>query len=56
MSEKKIRVCYYIAGSMANCNSFYFNDEKKAREKYAELLAYLPSKYEVQLQHMTENE
>ena len=56
MSEKKIRVCYYIAGSMANCNSFYFNDEKKAREKYAELLAYMPSKYEVQLQHITENE
>lgn len=30
--------------------------EKKAREKRTEPLAYLPSKYEVQLQHITENE
>lgn len=56
MLEKKIRVCYYVAGSMANYNAFYFDDEKKAREKRAELLAYLPSKYEVQLQYITENE
>ncbi len=56
MPEKKIRVCYYVTGSMANYNAFYFNDEKKARKKRAELLAYLPSKYEVQLQHITENE
>lgn len=53
---RKIRVCYYVAGSMANYNAFYFDDEKKAREKRAELLACLPSKYEVQLQHITENE
>lgn len=32
MLEKKIRVCYYVAGSMANSNAFYFNDEKKARK------------------------
>lgn len=56
MLEKKIRVCYYVAGSMMNYNAFYFNDEEKARQKYAELLAYLPSKYEVQLKHITENE
>ena len=56
MLEKKIRVCYYVAGSMANYNAFYFDDEKKAREKRAELLAYLPSKYEVQLEYITENE
>lgn len=56
MLEKKIRVCYYVAGSMMNYNAFYFNDEKKAREKYAGLLAYLPSKYKVQLEYITENE
>lgn len=56
MLEKKIRVCYYVASSMANYKAFYFNDEKKAREKYVELLANLPSKYEVQIQHITENE
>lgn len=54
MLEKKIRVCYYVAGSMANYNAFYFDDEKKAREKRAELLAYLPSKYEVKLEKVTE--
>lgn len=53
---RKIRVCYYVAGSMMNYNAFYFNDEEKARQKYAALLAYLPSKYEVQLKHITENE
>ena len=56
MLEKKIRVCYYVAGSMANYNAFYFDDEKKAREKYSDLLACLPSKYEVQLKYINENE
>ena len=28
---RKIRVCYYVAGSMANYNAFYFDDEKKLR-------------------------
>ena len=56
MLEKKIRVCYYVAGSMANYNAFYFNDEKKAREKYSDLLACLPSRYEVKLEKVTENE
>ena len=54
MPEKKIRVYYYVTGSMANYNASYFDDEKKAREKYAELLAYLPSKYEVKLEKVTE--
>lgn len=54
MLEKKIRVCYYVAGSMSNYNAFYFDNEKKAREKRAELLAYLPSKYEVKLEKVIE--
>ena len=51
---RKIRVCYYVAGSMANYNAFYFDDEKKAREKYSDLLACLPSKYEVKLEKLIE--
>ena len=51
---RKIRVCYYVAGSMANYNAFYFNDEKKAREKSSDLLSCLPSKYEVKLEKVTE--
>ena len=45
----------YIRGSLADYQSWYFSDERKAHNKRAELLCSLPERYCVDMRKMEEN-